>query len=83
MTEREKLKEQFGIIEGVWLDDAGKATDFTIDKCFNYFESRTCENCKYWDTDRQCEVLSCMEFTGYADGFYPNKNFGCNQWESK
>lgn len=54
-------------------------SDFIIDKMYDYFESRTCENCKYLDMDLICtneDTPCCSEYSGRYD------NFNCNKWES-
>ena len=44
----------------------------------------TCESCKYLQEPdyyklRKCKALSDV----WGDDFYPKKNFGCTEWESK
>lgn len=59
-----------------------KYKDSLIDEIYDYFESRTCESCKYWMDDisgvRMCNIsdgIACKESTLATDG--------CNKWESK
>ena len=50
-------------------------------------EERTCKNCKFIERDRIddpiyiCANDKLNEFC--SDSFYPNKDFGCNQWKKK
>lgn len=63
--------------------------DKFIDAIYDDFESRTCENCKYWEKDDT--GYGCAEYRlGYCskdvgNGFTINNatkhNFGCNEWK--
>ena len=65
-----------------------------VDKIYDDFEIRTCENCKYGYLEEEHLILCNASF--YDDKiydsdddllnnplFYPNKDFGCNKWEAK
>ena len=45
--------------------------EYKIDKIYNDFESRTCENCKLINRNGYCLIIDTS----------PNKNFGCNRFE--
>ena len=50
-----------------------------LDKMNNYFESRTCENCKLKDKELNngyCRILARIPAEYKED-------FGCNRWEKK
>ena len=63
-----------------------------IDKIYDDFESRTCENCKHWfmaitrDEDHNnTKTPTCMLFAKSDDEYtiFPDKDFGCNKFERK
>lgn len=81
---REKAKELFSKCQ----------SDFIIDKIYDSFENRTCENCKYIDDeyfDLFCinpNVINQHDHLfgdgqSMYDNFKVSANFGCNKWESK
>ena len=43
-------------------------SDFIVDKIYDYFESKTCENCI---NDYQCDIQDKLELQDYS------LNFGC------
>ena len=59
-----------------------------IDKIYDEFESRTCENCKHFVPSEVNYVLYpdqnyCMEDISMDSDFTMIEyNFGCNRWES-
>jgi len=81
---------------GLIIDSAGNSASFMasndvkllIDKIFDDFESRTCENCKHWDEDDTgygYKLGYCEKDVG--NGFtidnVTQHSFGCNRWEQK
>lgn len=58
------------------LNDEFTNNDKIVDRIFDDFESRTCENCKYYHQN-----YLCLE-VGNGD-FEPDKYFGCNKFISK
>jgi len=65
-----------------------------INKIYDNFESRTCENCKYGHIEEDYLILCNADFYDNsiydtADNlldnalFYPSKDFGCNKFERK
>lgn len=64
----------------------GYRFDEIIDGIYDYFESRTCVNCKYL-SDIYCKnetndnmMDEFQQLTGYIR---VAKNFSCNRWEQK
>ena len=53
-----------------------------IDRIYNDFESRTCENCIYLGTDKYASGLLDCNLLTIID-FYKLKDFGCNKFERK
>ena len=57
--------------------------EYKIDAAIEELEeiqNRTCDNCKFLDTDLICtneNTPCCSEYSGRYD------NFGCSEWESK
>ena len=51
-----------------------------INKIYNDFESRTCENCRYFKPSHKAYKYAACEEIGYVT--VPN-DFGCNKWEQK
>ena len=65
--------------------------EMAIDEIYDEIESRTCENCKYYEERIQgmgeCNNIIYEGFSvglvyDYDNMFLP-KDFGCNKWESK
>ena len=65
-----------------------------VDRIYDEFEARTCENCKYYTycskenglTNCSLPYHRCSNNDIDADGTWfcpPNKNFGCNLFERK
>jgi len=65
-----------------------------IDEIYDDFESRTCENCKYYYLDGAPNLYICnilpiegelLDDNGFIvrGFFYPEKDFGCNKFERK
>ena len=58
-----------------------------VDKLFDYFGSRTCENCKYWTDNEDCKLLKydyCASYDYYeVRNLTTEQNFGCNKFEAK
>lgn len=66
-----------------WLDKGGdvEVSDL-VDKIYDDFESRTCENCKH--SIKEAKKFSDVLFCGYALKFAQvKKDFGCNEFKSK
>ena len=58
------------------------------DRIFKKWQSkRICKNCKFIEQDRNGEpIYICAndKFNEFcSDSFYPNEDFGCNQWEER
>jgi hypothetical protein len=63
-----------------------KAVINFVDEIYNDFESRTCENCKHWNGNEECELLVydyCIN--DYCDDrcITTSPSFSCNKWEDK
>ena len=61
-----------------------------IDKIFDDFESRTCENCIHWNVSEESKLdgngdgfIDCMIIYAESFGSIDYKNFGCNKFERK
>ena len=59
-------------------DESAKFYNKAIDVAFDYFESRTCSNCKYseFGTDADSNIIFCSILEVYV-----RKSFGCNKFE--
>lgn len=69
-----------GEIDALWLNRRG-VLGF-IDKIYDDFESKTCENCKHFDSHSSVcfEPKICEDNSGYVR---ITKDFGCNKYEPK
>lgn len=56
--------------------------DKFISKIYDDFESRTCENCKYWRYSDENVYFEDCNFGLIGHSYNPN-SFGCNRWEPK
>jgi len=57
-----------------------------INKIFDFFESRTCENCKSFCTTargKSCVNQENINQFGAYGYFIISNDFGCNRWEQK
>jgi hypothetical protein len=52
---------------------------YAVDKIYNDFESRDCNNCRHFQKKINEEEIAC----NYHCGFYPLKYKYCGHWESK
>lgn len=89
---REEALELYGDLGYVECPDVRGV----VDDIYDDFEKRTCENCKHYKylskenggTTRNMSYYICSndnDLVPDADGGWlsPDKNFGCNQWETK
>lgn len=51
-----------------------------IDEIYDDFESRTCENCKHGEYEKNIKGIYCS-FVNYCGSDYMEKDFGCNKFE--
>jgi hypothetical protein len=81
---REEANDKMGIYT-YWDDGsellARQDVDRIVDKIFDDFESRTCENCNNY-IDRYCGVV-CYFVNSKPEKTRVLKDFCCNQWEAK
>ena len=96
---REEAKREFWKKNGVFdklfeycfdrvlkLPYKGSVIDIFIDKIYDDFENRTCENCKYYkEEESYCknEENEVFEFDNYKKMKVPDWKFGCNRFERK
>ena len=69
MMTREEAKELFDKCQ----------SDFIIDKIYDSFENRSCENCNYFTSSPNTNKYDCCE-KGISDS---SISFCCNKWEKK
>ena len=56
--------------------------DEIVDIIFDDLESKTCENCKYWDGE--CSELCYFTDGGWTNNYFEtDKDFSCNKWEKR
>ena len=86
MTREEaKLKMLPPIIRSYLMKDDKQGridkTDEVIDEIYDYFKSRTCENCKHY----RIESESCCNNRSFVYNLpiAIHKDFGCNKFEAK
>jgi len=70
---RKKAKKQFNSFGKTFtLDEARLDVHVLLNRIYDDFESRICENCRYCDKESgQCKIL-------YIN---TDKDFGCNEFE--
>lgn len=77
--------------DGIYHADTFDLAQDMVNKIYDDFESRTCENCKHYEEIIQ-GIGECSNdiYEGFSAGLvydYDNmflpKDFGCNKWESK
>mgnify|MGYP007066318556 CR=1 FL=1 len=87
MTREEALKESHinDFVCEMEFVQLGADSRGLINKIYNYFESRTCESCKYYD-DIYCtnqKVDEMMDEFQQLDNYIRvDKGFGCNKHEA-
>jgi len=60
-----------------------------IDKIYDDFESRTCENCEWYKKRKGWQLFSCENPTilimidSEIPYYSPKSDFGCNRWSAK
>lgn len=77
MIRDEAKLEFFTLLESGIIDFKEKNI---IDKIYDSFENRSCENCKFLDMDLICTNLNTPCYSEYSGRY---DNFGCSEWESK
>lgn len=70
------------------LNDEFTNNDKIVDRIFDDFESRVCENCNNFIKDRfNNDENTCIKGCGNIaigyDVVYCSSDFGCDEWESK
>ena len=73
MTRDEAKLEFFTLLESGIIDFKEKNI---IDKIYDSFEERSCENCKLLDTDLICANLNTSCYSEYSGR---HDNFGCDE----
>lgn len=54
-----------------------------IDDIYDYFENRTCKNCKFGMEYHFDDEIECVKIEAETQGTYFSKDFCCNKWEEK
>ena len=70
MTREEAVKK----VTDVYADGVSNRT--VVNSIYDNFESRTCESCKWNNSNEYIRSCSLVGYTRYED-------FGCNRWEQK
>ena len=83
---REEAKEYLGETLKDFYD-IDYDCDFIVDKIYDDFESRTCENCRNWSQEHITIGLCLMEVSEMdipdLSKYSTSNNFGCNKFERK
>ncbi len=78
---REEAKKMFR--EDVDAYGKPKKIMTKIDKIFDYFENRSCENCKYYKKSISQDYETCFLIKNNGYNLDCDKDFCCNRWENK
>lgn len=57
-----------------------------INKIYDTFESRICDNCKYLNTELISDTILCDKTVSSHNSTWKSevhKSFGCNKWQGK
>ena len=77
MTREAAIKYSLKLEETLYPFDK-KSLKMIVDKIYDDFESRTCENCKHQ------EGIGCEVYPSAWNWFSLNESeFSCNQWKAK
>lgn len=52
-----------------------------IDDIYDYFENRTCKNCKFGMKYHFDDEIECVKIEADTQGMYFSNDFCCNKWE--
>ena len=78
MTREEAKKEFFTLLESGIIDFKEKNI---IDKIYDSFEKRSCDNCKFGMIYLFDDEIECVKIEAETQGTYFSKDFSCNKWE--
>ena len=81
MTREEAKEFEYSLdVDGYYYKDV----ELIIDKIYDDFESRTCENCTYlYRPDLTNGIYRCENNVVTIEDGEIELDFGCNKWEAK
>lgn len=79
------IEEEFEIFiqSSFCVDEAGDIGVAVAADVFTYFESRTCENCKYYSPSKNIENYGVCTNDDIGCLYGAKPSFGCNKFERK